>query len=148
MSALVDSPRLLLVVAAFVLYFFHAGLDQEALEQSERHAKQLQEKLWAETMQVTQSDRTVIALIADIDSPRTGFIRIDRRPMQRLKSDFTSDGNRNDLLVVLRNSEKGADEAAPQRLQPARAARSSRYRQWTWVWSVQYLGALTVLLKT
>jgi hypothetical protein len=51
----------------------------------------LTRRFWLTLVLIPITIAIVVALIADLDSPSTGVIRLDQRAMQRLKAEFSSD---------------------------------------------------------
>jgi|SRR5881394_1101077 len=67
----------------------NAGLDGARFAEVTSRSERIQEELWADAASLSQTDCSavaagVVALIADLDTPSSGLIRLDQRAMQRL----------------------------------------------------------------
>jgi hypothetical protein len=67
-----------LILAVSIIAMFTCGLT-------------LTRRFWLTLVLAPITIAIVAALVADLDSPGTGLIRIDRRAMQRIKAEFSSE---------------------------------------------------------
>jgi hypothetical protein len=51
----------------------------------------LTQRFWLTLVLAPITIALVVALVADLDSPSTGLIRVEQRAVQRLKSEFSSE---------------------------------------------------------
>jgi hypothetical protein len=51
----------------------------------------LTRRFWLTLVLIPITIVIVVALVADLDSPSTGLIRLDQRAMQRLQTEFSSE---------------------------------------------------------
>jgi hypothetical protein len=71
-------PIWFLILSVSVIALFTRGLT-------------LTRRFWLTLVLAPITIAIVVALVADLDSPSTGLIRLDQRAMQRLKADFSSE---------------------------------------------------------
>jgi hypothetical protein len=80
----VPQPVWVLIISVSLIAVFTRGLTLSA-------------RFWLTLILVPVTIAVVVALIADLDSPTRGLIRVDQRALQRLKADLSADAAHSDV---------------------------------------------------